>query len=155
MKCRKTRLPAGERDHSHLRKVQTGSESHPNSYFNGYYRFSLKIERSVCEADNPTPSGVHVKNKWSCTSTSHVNLHGVHSNFIFISCPRNYFSIQYGQGIWAYRTFIFGIVFFLEPNRSFMSSFILFLSSPTKLRTSASSAADAFVSESNPIHGSS
>jgi hypothetical protein len=99
MKCRKTRLPAGERDHYFLRNVQTGSESHPNSYFNGYYRFSLKIERSVCKADNSYPSGVQVKNKWSCTSTSHVNLHGVHSNFICISCPFNYFSVQYGQGM--------------------------------------------------------
>ena len=85
MKCSKTRLSAGERDFSSLRNVQTVSESHPTSYFNGYYRFSLKIERPGCEVDNTSPSGVQVKNKGSCNSASHVNTHEVHSNFALLA----------------------------------------------------------------------
>ena len=69
--------PVRGRDFSLLQNIQTGSGTHPASYLMGTWYLSQGLKRSGCEVNHSPPCSGEVKNKWSCSSTHSVCLHGV------------------------------------------------------------------------------
>jgi hypothetical protein len=55
------RFPAVSINYSLLRRVQTGSEAHPESYLMGIRGFSQGVKRPRRDADHSPPSSAEVK----------------------------------------------------------------------------------------------